>query len=40
MRQFGAAGEEPLALFRLGHANRPPATPRRSVALVTSFRNS
>lgn len=40
MRQFGATGEEPLALLRLGHGRQPAATPRRSVALVTSFRNS
>ena len=40
LRHFGAAGEEPLALLRLGHGRQLPATPRRSVALVTSFRNS
>jgi nitroreductase len=38
--RFGAAGEEPLLLVRLGHAKPPRATPRRAVALVTSFRNS
>jgi nitroreductase len=40
MARFGAVGEDPLMLVRLGHAKRPPASMRRSVALVTSFRNS
>jgi nitroreductase len=40
LRRFGATGEEPLMLVRLGHAGRPAATPRRAVALVASFRNS
>jgi nitroreductase len=40
LKRFDAVGEEPLMLVRLGHAKRPPATPRRAVALVSSFRNS
>jgi nitroreductase len=40
LRRFGAAGEEPLLLVRLGHAKRPDPTPRRSAWVVTSFRNS
>ena len=40
LRLFGAAGEEPLMLIRLGHAKRPPPTVRRSVALVASFRTT
>jgi nitroreductase len=40
LRLFGAAGEEPLMLVRLGHAKRPKPTPRRAVSLVASFRNS
>ena len=39
-RRFGAAGEEPLMFVRFGHARRVPPSPRRAVALVTSFRNS
>ena len=37
---FGAAGEEPVALVRLGHAKPVDPTPRRAVALVSSFRNA
>jgi nitroreductase len=40
LRRFGAAGQEPLMLVRLGHAKRPRPTVRRAVALVSSFRNS
>jgi nitroreductase len=40
LERFGVAGEEPLMLLRLGHANPPPAAARRAVAMVASFRNS
>lgn len=40
LQRFGANGEQPVLLVRLGHAKRPPASVRRSVALVASFRNS
>jgi hypothetical protein len=40
LRAFGASAGEPLALLRLGHAKRPDPTPRRSVQLVASFRNT
>ncbi|MCC6649584.1 MAG: hypothetical protein IT348_00385 [Candidatus Eisenbacteria bacterium] len=36
-RAFGVTGEEPLLLVRIGHAKPVPATPRRAVALVTSW---
>jgi nitroreductase len=39
-KRFGAAGEEPLLLVRLGHARPPDPTPRRAVALVSTYRNS
>jgi hypothetical protein len=39
-RSFGLNGEQPLMLVRLGHAKRPPASARRAVSLVASFRNS
>lgn len=39
-RRFGASGEEPLLLVRLGHADRPGHSLRRGVALVASFRMS
>ena len=39
-RRFHAAGEEPLLLVRLGHAKPPPPTPRRGVALVSTYRTS
>jgi hypothetical protein len=39
-RSFGAVGEHPLMLVRLGHAKRPPPSARRGVALVASFRNT
>ncbi len=40
IRRFGAQGEEPLLLVRLGHAGRPDPTPRRSAWVVTSFRTT
>jgi len=40
LRAFGAPGEDPLALVRLGHASRVPASVRRAVPLVASFRAS
>jgi len=39
-RRFHAEGEEPLLLVRLGHAKAPPETPRRGVALVSTYRTS
>ena len=39
-RRFQAEGEEPLLLIRLGHAKPPPASPRRGVALVSTYRMS
>ena len=39
-RRFQAEGEEPLLLIRLGHAKAPPASPRRGVALVSTYRMS
>ena len=40
LQLFGASGEEPLLFARLGHAGRPDPAVRRSVALVSTFRNS
>lgn len=40
LRLFGAIGEEPLMLVRLGHAKRPDPLPRRGVSVVASFRNT
>ena len=40
LRGFGASGEEPLMLVRMGGAKRPKPSARRGVALVASFRNS
>lgn len=37
---FGATGEDPLLLVRLGHAKAPKPSTRRSVALVATFRNT
>jgi len=37
---FGARGEAPLMLVRLGHASRPEPSTRRAVMQVASFRNS
>ena len=39
-RRFQAEGEEPLLLIRLGHAKSPDPTPRRGVALVSTYRMS
>lgn len=39
-RLFRAGGEHPLMLLRMGHAGKPDPTPRRSFALVSSYRNS
>jgi hypothetical protein len=38
LRAFGAPGEDPLLLVRLGHASRPAPSVRRAVAQVASFR--
>ena len=40
LRRFGAAGEQPLMLLRLGHARAPAPSVRRGVALVASFRTT
>ena len=40
LRAFSASGEDPLVLMRLGKAKSPKATPRRTVATVSSFRNT
>ena len=40
LTRFGAGGESPLLLVRLGHAGRPDPSVRRAVALVASFRNT
>jgi hypothetical protein len=40
LRAFGALGEEPLMLVRLGRDKRVPHTPRRAVSVVASFRNT
>lgn len=40
LKRFGAAGEEPLLLVRFGHAHAPDPTPRRAVALVSTYRAS
>lgn len=40
LRAFGAIGEQPLLLVRLGHAKAPRPSVRRGVAMVASFRNS
>lgn len=39
-KAFGAIGEEPLMMLRLGHAKAPNPSVRRSVAMVASFRSS
>lgn len=39
-RRFHAEGEIPLLLVRLGHAKPPSPTPRRGVALVSTYRTS
>jgi hypothetical protein len=40
LRRFGATGEEPLLLVRLGHAKSVPGSPRRAVALVATYRTT
>ncbi len=40
LKRFGAPGEEPLLLVRLGHAKPPDPVPRRAVAMVSTWRNS
>lgn len=40
LQEFGAAGEDPLLLVRLGHAKAPAPTPRRAVSVVATFRNT
>ena len=40
LRHFGAGGEEPVLLMRLGHAGAPQPSVRRAVALVASFRTT
>lgn len=40
LRHFGAGGQEPLMLMRLGHAGEMPPTPRRAASLVATYRNS
>ena len=37
-KRFGVPGEEALLLVRLGHATPPDPTPRRAVALVSTWR--
>jgi len=40
LRAFGAIGDEPLMLLRLGHAKAPGPSVRRAVSVVASFRSS
>ena len=40
LKAFGAIGEEPLMLLRLGHAKAPEPSVRRAVSVVASFRSS
>ena len=40
VRAFGAIGQEPLLLVRLGHAKQPDPSVRRAVSMVASFRSS
>ena len=40
LHHFGAIGEHPIMLLRLGHARPPRPSVRRSVALVATFRTS
>lgn len=40
LAEFGAVGEDPLLLVRLGHAKAPEPTPRRAVSVVATFRNT
>ncbi|MEO5989721.1 MAG: hypothetical protein ABIR01_12490 [Candidatus Eisenbacteria bacterium] len=39
-KRFGATGEDPVLLVRLGHAKPFDPSPRRGVALVSTYRNS
>ncbi len=39
-KRFGAVGEEPALLLRLGHAKPMDPSPRRGVAMVSTYRNS
>lgn len=39
-RRFGVDEEQPLMLLRVGHARKPDPSPRRAVAVVSTFRNS
>lgn len=39
-KRFGAAGEDPVLLVRLGHAKPLDPSPRRGVAMVSTYRNS
>ena len=40
LAHFNATGEDPLMFLRLGHADRPPESERRAVALVASLRKA
>ena len=40
LAEFGATGEDPLLLIRLGHAKPPKPSPRRAVSLVATYRNT
>ena len=40
LKRFGASGEEPMLFVRLGHADAPEPSPRRGVAMVSTYRNS
>jgi nitroreductase len=40
VRAFGAVGQEPLLLVRLGHAKSPDPSVRRGVSMIASFRSS
>lgn len=39
-KSFGASGEDPVLLVRLGHAKVMDPSPRRGVAMVSTYRNS
>uniref|UniRef100_A0A832IC64 Nitroreductase domain-containing protein n=1 Tax=Eiseniibacteriota bacterium TaxID=2212470 RepID=A0A832IC64_UNCEI len=40
LEAFGAGGEDPLLLVRLGHARAPKPSPRRAVSLVATWRTT
>jgi hypothetical protein len=40
LKMFGATGEDPIAMVRLGHSKPPKPVPRRTVTMVASFRNT